>query len=533
VLAESITPLFTPESIGAERALTLGKIENLRIAARRLHGVVIPAHRTFSFWRQVGRATRRAGYVRGRELREGCLIPSIGGGLCQLSNALYDAALRAGFTIIERHAHSEVVAGSFAAAGRDASVFWNYVDLRFRAAVDIRIEATLTADSLIVRFRGSAGVRQTVPNAAGLSLGVHEASGGCESCGMDACFRHRERKRVYPRPERTAFFVDTYWPEYDAYVNDVARSGDTLHLPIDGRRLGKLNYNWNTAAFEDVFESRLHSALRGYRSRGVATHGASRERMLLAWADRTAQRFASQVSYEVTHLVVMQHLLPALWHAGVLGGRTFDVLMTGLPLRALHDTLDAAARLHPQSSTLADFRADARLLAAEEAALSAARTIVTPHPAVAAIFGSRAVHLDWTVPEASGITTADRKSPAMLFPSATLGRKGAYEVRSAAIATGMTVLLCGPELEGADFWKDVSVERHATFESAAARADVVVAPSFVEAQPRRLLHAHALGLPIVASAACGLGDLPNTVTIAAGNVGALCAAVVEQVMAIM
>ncbi len=125
VLAESVTPLWTAESVGAELAMTLGKIENLRVAARRLNGVAIPAHRTFSFWRQVGRPTRRAGYVRGRELREGCLVPSIGGGLCQLSNALYDAALRAGFTIVERHAHTAVVAGSFAAAGRDATVSWN------------------------------------------------------------------------------------------------------------------------------------------------------------------------------------------------------------------------------------------------------------------------------------------------------------------------------------------------------------------------------------------------------------------------
>jgi len=227
----------------------------------------------------------------------------------------------------------------------------------------------------------------------------------------------------------------------------------------------------------------------------------------------------------------MQHLVPALWRAGVLGGRTFDVLMTGVPLRALHDTLDAAARLHPRSSTLADFRAGAQLLAAEDAALSAARTIITPHATVAAMFGSRAVHLDWALPEASRITTADRKPAAMLFPSATLGRKGAYEVRSAALTTGMTVLLCGPELEAADFWNGVSIERHASFDSAAARADVVVQPAFVEAQPRRLLLAHALGIPIVASAACGLGDLPNTVTIAAGDVDALCAAVMDGQMA--
>ena len=83
-----------------------GKIHNLRLAIRRIDGLEIPAGGIFSFWQQIGRATRRRGFVKGRELREGCIIPNIGGGLCQLSNALYDAALQANFEIVERHAHT-------------------------------------------------------------------------------------------------------------------------------------------------------------------------------------------------------------------------------------------------------------------------------------------------------------------------------------------------------------------------------------------------------------------------------------------
>ena len=159
LLAESVGALRA--SAGGmnanERGLTLGKVQNLRVAVRRIDGVVVPARAVFSFWRHVGRATRRAGYVRGRELREGCVVPSVGGGLCQLSNALYDAALTAGFEIVERHAHTVVVPGSLAEVGRDATVFWNYVDLQFRAPHDVRIEATLTADTLAVRFWATGG----------------------------------------------------------------------------------------------------------------------------------------------------------------------------------------------------------------------------------------------------------------------------------------------------------------------------------------------------------------------------------------
>jgi hypothetical protein len=152
LLAESRSPLWDLEAPYAERVLQAGKIENLRVASRRLDGVEIPPNATFSFWRQVGWPARARGYVRGRELRQGCLIPTIGGGLCQLSNALYDCALKAGFKIEERHAHTQIVPGSLAETGRDATVFWNYVDLRFRSERGFVLHVDLTPVDLIVQL---------------------------------------------------------------------------------------------------------------------------------------------------------------------------------------------------------------------------------------------------------------------------------------------------------------------------------------------------------------------------------------------
>ena len=132
IIAESRTPLrMTDDEV--ENLFISGKIHNLRLATRKLNGLELGAGDVFSFWTQLGRTSRWKGYVPGRELREGCLILTIGGGLCQLSNALYDAALQAGLQIVERHAHTRVIAGSLAEIGRDATVFWNYVDLRFRS----------------------------------------------------------------------------------------------------------------------------------------------------------------------------------------------------------------------------------------------------------------------------------------------------------------------------------------------------------------------------------------------------------------
>ena len=185
--AESCT-ILRASTHPAEQRLQDGKVRNLAVAAQFLDALRIPAGAIFSFWRHVPRPTRRAGFVEGRELREGCIVPAVGGGLCQLSNALYAAALDAGCEIIERHAHSRIVPGS-AAAGRDATVFWNYVDLRFRPMHDLWLETTLTSGHLIVRLHGKAAP----PADHTLSCAPATVTArSCETCDEAACFRHRE-----------------------------------------------------------------------------------------------------------------------------------------------------------------------------------------------------------------------------------------------------------------------------------------------------------------------------------------------------
>jgi vancomycin resistance protein YoaR len=137
-----------------ERLLEMGKVQNLRIAAAAIDGIVVAPGETFSFWRAAGRATRDKGYVIGRELRQGCMIPTIGGGLCQLTNALSRVAHRAGMEIVERHSHSVHPEGFFIDGATDATVFWNYVDFRFRSARPVRIGATLSEATLAVRLDG-------------------------------------------------------------------------------------------------------------------------------------------------------------------------------------------------------------------------------------------------------------------------------------------------------------------------------------------------------------------------------------------
>jgi vancomycin resistance protein YoaR len=197
VAGESRTALWSDHR-AAEAAYQRGKVHNLRIAAEALDGILVLPGRVFSFWAHIGRASKSRGYVEGRMLQQGCMMGAVGGGLCQLSNALYDVALQTGCEIVERHAHSRLVPGSAAAEGRDATVAWNYVDFRFRAPQAIRIGARVVDEHLVVSFCVPAGTQLAARwrNVTRLSVlnrpasaTPHPPASTCGTCGRTNCFR--------------------------------------------------------------------------------------------------------------------------------------------------------------------------------------------------------------------------------------------------------------------------------------------------------------------------------------------------------
>ncbi|MBS0473357.1 MAG: VanW family protein [Proteobacteria bacterium] len=512
VLAESRSPLWGDTRAG-ERALQWGKVHNLRAAARRLDRTMLPEGAVFSFWRQMGRASARRGFVAGRMLQEGCLVPATGGGLCQLSNALYDAALQAGFAIMERHAHSRIVPGSAAAFGRDATVAWNYVDLRFAAPAPAMLRVIVECNALVVRLMGREA--QALRSPADAPVETRQEAHSCGTCEKTQCFRH-EGARAAP-VGRTAFVVDENWPEFRAYVRTARKHGDVLALPLDGARWRLGRYAWARDGFERVADAALTTLWHAGRTRRAAEGPAKRAAGLLR-AEALARRAAQALTPDVTEVVIAQSLLPFLWRDGHLGGRRFSVLMTRLPMGMIEARLNAAAARHPERRTLADFRADAVLVAAERAALAAADAIVTPHAEIAALFGERAVRLDWAMPRAAART--DAVVPRRIaFPGPTIARKGAYELREAARALDLEVVLCGSDLEGADFWSGVRTRRAGEdwLEGVAA----VVQPALLEESPRKLLQALARGVPVIATAACGLAEQEGVTLVVAECAAAL------------
>jgi len=514
VVAVSNSKLWT-EHDPRERVLLLGKVHNLRRAIRALDGVEVEAGKVFSFWAHVGRPSRRRGYVAGRELREGCIIPSVGGGLCQLSNALYDAALTAGLEIVERHAHTQVIAGSLAETGRDATVFWNYVDLRFRAAGRLRIEAEMDAEQLVVRFRAHAEATAATP-APG-SCKQPALMGNCITCNMTECFRHAPQL-AFSATERRAFLVDEYWPEHDAYITSQRRAGDLLAVPLDGARYGKPNYAWSTGGFGRLVQSRWVTLRRAWASRRLAAQGAARQGALLAASENLARSQAKQLDYTVAHVTVMQNLLPFLWRDGHLAGRSFDVLMTTLPLAELHERLDAACAANPQSPTLGDFRAPAGLVEMESAALRHANRLITPHSDIAKIYPEKTTLLDWARPTGTAAAPTGKR---VVFTGPCVGRKGAYELRAAIDGMDLELVALGRNLEGPDFWAQQALAPAHSNSAWLDGASAVVCPAWVENKPRRLLEAAARGVTVIASTACGLERVPGIISLPPGDIAGL------------
>src|SRR5438874_397756 len=146
-------------------------------------------------------------------------------------------ALTAGLEIVERHAHSQRVPGSMAATGRDATVFWNYVDLRLRAPFDWQIETSLTASELLVRFRALSAKSANGKLAPGFASPEGPVVESCETCGVTDCFRHPVATAL-PRAHCAAWLVDAHQPEHNTWLRTQHQHCDWLFTPLDSTRRG-------------------------------------------------------------------------------------------------------------------------------------------------------------------------------------------------------------------------------------------------------------------------------------------------------
>jgi hypothetical protein len=222
-------------------------------------------------------------------------------------------------------------------------------------------------------------------------------------------------------------------------------------------------------------------------------------------AQALAHQLARALTPEIDEVLISQTFLPFLWRSGALGGRRIRVFMTQLPIHILQQTLDRAYDAHPESGTLRDFRADICLLEDEQEALAEAEEILTPHAHLASYFSRKVTLLPWELSPPSRQVAQEPPQAELrtiLFPASTLGRKGAYELREALQDLPIQLRLGGPVLEDPTFWNGFQILPNNPAHP--VRADLVVLPAIVESQPRSLLRALAIGLPVMTTPESGL-----------------------------
>lgn len=131
-----------------------GRVENLRLATQAIDGIVIEPGETFSFNEVVGDVENDSRYRPAPMVLDSETDYIRGGGVSQVSSALYVAALSTNLVIEERHPHPTNV--DFAQTGLDANVKYSRMDLRLSNHGDspIKINAVSEGQTITVTLLG-------------------------------------------------------------------------------------------------------------------------------------------------------------------------------------------------------------------------------------------------------------------------------------------------------------------------------------------------------------------------------------------
>ena len=124
---------------------------NLILAANKINGTVIMPGETFSYNKVVGARTIAAGYKEAPIYVSGKVVDGLGGGICQITTTLYNAALYANLEIIQRSNHQFVP--SYAPASRDATVVYGSIDFQFKNNRNYPIKLVCSVSGGVANFQ--------------------------------------------------------------------------------------------------------------------------------------------------------------------------------------------------------------------------------------------------------------------------------------------------------------------------------------------------------------------------------------------
>ncbi len=161
---ESVLPTVTKAQLEAQNTLlasfttkttsSTSRNTNIRLCSSAFNGYVLAPGETFSINTLTGPRTSAKGYKEAGSIQNGIMIQEPGGGVCQVSTTLFNAVVRAGLEIEERHGHSWP--SDYVKIGMDAAIDYPAKDFKFKNTSDapIYLVSTFEDRNLTVEVYG-------------------------------------------------------------------------------------------------------------------------------------------------------------------------------------------------------------------------------------------------------------------------------------------------------------------------------------------------------------------------------------------
>ncbi|MBI4457597.1 VanW family protein [Candidatus Uhrbacteria bacterium] len=263
ITTESSNPYGIREVIGIGdsnfRGSPANRKVNIRVGAKSLDGIIVPAGEEFSLLKALGDIDGAHGYLQELVIKGDKTTPEFGGGLCQIGSTTFRAVLASGLPVTERRNHSYRVPyyeragdGSYIGPGKDATIYDPAPDFKFLndtgAAVMIRTE--IEGNTLRFVFWGvndgrkaeqtAARVWNIIPPPEKKLIETTELKPGETKCterpheGADAMFTYTV---TYPGGEvKTKDFFSRYrpWGEVCLVGVDPSKASSDAAATTDG-----------------------------------------------------------------------------------------------------------------------------------------------------------------------------------------------------------------------------------------------------------------------------------------------------------
>ena len=209
---------------GAER------VANLQIASNAVSGVFVAPGETFSMLEHV----TNLDYEQAHVIVDGAETTADGGGLCQVTSTLYNAALYAGMEITERTAHASQL--PYIRPGMDATVWYG--------------DVSTTADDLDMKFRNTTDgyilIQEIVSDDGYIYANIYGVPDNIEvQMSSEEVWMTEDASEWITYYTRTkngeVVYEDSWNTEYDALTDDKGKKIPTPKVPIaeiDGTYLG-------------------------------------------------------------------------------------------------------------------------------------------------------------------------------------------------------------------------------------------------------------------------------------------------------